>query len=57
MGTKPRPLHHQLPEGKRRGKRKHFTGFLERMREECYQSDKHGTGAKAILGKLMKDEA
>ena len=40
MGTKPRPPHHRSP-GKRHGKRKCLTTFLERMRQRHCQSGEH----------------
>ena len=41
VGTKPRTSHHQSPGGERCGQRKHLMIFLERMREDHCQPDKH----------------
>ena len=55
--TKPRTSHYQLPAGKRRGKRKRSTIFLQRTREGHRQSMQTniGTVSKATSGKRLKD--
>ena len=53
-GTQPRPSHHRLPGGERRGKRKRYTTLLERMREGRRQSDEHWNYFKGKFGETSE---
>ena len=53
-GTQPRPSHHRLPGGQRRGKRKRYTILLERTREGHRQSDEHWNYFKGKFGETSE---
>ena len=51
--TKLRTSHHQSPRGERRRQRQQLTIYLERMRDDHCQSDRHWNCFKGTLGKLL----